>query len=49
MNPVVIILWIICGIVCAIIHKNKGYSPFTGFVGIFIFCNWTNGSIIRER
>lgn len=37
MNPVVIILWIICGIVCAIIHKNKGYSPVTGFLWGFLF------------
>lgn len=37
MNPIVIILWIICGIVCAIIHKNKGYSPVTGFLWGFLF------------
>lgn len=35
MNPVTIILWIACGIICAIIHKKKGYSPVTGFYGDF--------------
>ena len=37
MNPVTIILWIACGIICAIIHKKQGYSPVTGFLWGFLF------------
>lgn len=37
MNPVTIILWIAYGIICAIIHKKKGYSLVTGFLWGFLF------------
>ena len=31
MNVVTVIIWIALGIICAVIHKNKGYSPIAGF------------------
>lgn len=37
MNPIAIILWIACGIICIIIHKKKGYSPVAGFLWGFLF------------
>lgn len=37
MNIVTIIIWIALGIICAVIHKNKGYSPIAGFCwGFFL-------------
>ena len=32
-----IIILVATGIVCAFIHKNKGYSPITGFCWGFFF------------
>lgn len=37
MNVVTVIIWIVLGIICARIHKNKGYSPVTGFCWGFFF------------
>ena len=37
MNPISIIIWLIISVVCAIIHKDKGYSPVTGFLWGFCF------------
>lgn len=31
------VLLIIIGIVCAVVHKNKGYSPIAGFCWGFFF------------
>ncbi len=37
MNIIPVIIWIVLGIICAIIHKNKGYSPVAGFCwGFFV-------------
>ncbi|MBR3152433.1 MAG: hypothetical protein IKF52_02330 [Clostridia bacterium] len=37
MNMFTIIFWIVIGIICAVIHKNKGYSPIAGFCwGFFL-------------
>ncbi len=37
MNVITIIIWIALGIICAVIHKNKGYSPIAGFCwGFFL-------------
>ena len=37
MNVVTVIIWIALGIICAVIHKNKGYSPIAGFCwGFFL-------------
>lgn len=37
MNIFTLIIWIGLGIACAIIHKNKGYSPIAGFCwGFFL-------------
>lgn len=37
MNVVTVIIWIVLGVVCAFIHKNKGYSPIAGFYwGFFL-------------
>ncbi len=37
MNIVTVIIWTVLGIVCAVIHKNKGYSPIAGFCwGFFL-------------
>lgn len=37
MNVVIVIIWIALGIICAVIHKNKGYSPIAGFCwGFFL-------------
>lgn len=37
MNLITIIIWITLGIICAIIHKKKGYSPIAGFAwGFFL-------------
>ena len=37
MNIVTVIIWIVLGIICAVIHKNKGYSPVAGFCwGFFL-------------
>ena len=37
MNVVTIIIWIALGVICAVIHKNKGYSPIAGFCWGFFF------------
>lgn len=37
MNIAVIIIELIIAIACAIIHKEKGYSPITGFLLGFFF------------
>lgn len=37
MNPYLVIILIGIGIVCAYIHKNKGYSPVAGFLWGFFF------------
>lgn len=37
MNIVTLSLMIICGIVCAFIHKGKGYQFATGFLWGFFF------------
>ena len=37
MNVVTVIIWIALGIICAFIHKNKGYSPISGFCWGFFF------------
>lgn len=37
MNQVIIILGIVLGIICAVIHKKKGYSPVAGFLWGFVF------------
>ncbi len=37
MNPITIIIMIVLGIICAIVHKNKGYSPIAGFLWGFFF------------
>ena len=37
MNVVTVIILIIIGIVCAFVHKNKGYSPIAGFCWGFFF------------
>ncbi len=37
MNVVTIIIWIVIGLVCAFVHKNKGYSPIAGFCWGFFF------------
>ena len=37
MGIVAIIISIICGIVCAFLHKKKGYSPIAGFCWGFFF------------
>lgn len=37
MNVITVIIWIVLGVVCAFIHKNKGYSPIAGFCwGFFL-------------
>ena len=37
MSLVTIIIWIVLGVICANIHKNKGYSPISGFCwGFFL-------------
>ena len=36
-DAVSIIIWLIISVVCAIIHKNKGYSQITGFLLEFFF------------
>ena len=37
MNIVTVLLWIVIGSVCAVVHKNKGYSPIAGFCwGFFL-------------
>ena len=37
MNLVTIIIWIVLGVICAIIHNKKGYSLITGFAwGFFL-------------
>ena len=37
MNVGTVIIWLIFGIICATIHKNKGYSPIAGFCwGFFL-------------
>lgn len=37
MNFFVIIIWIGIAVACAIIHKNKGYSPISAFIwGLFL-------------
>lgn len=36
-NIVLFILLIVMGIICAYIHKNKGYSPLGGFCWGFFF------------
>lgn len=36
-NIVLFILLIVMGIICAYIHKNKGYSPVAGFCWGFFF------------
>ena len=37
MTIVYIIVWIIMGILCAFIHRKKGYSPIAGFCWGFFF------------
>ena len=37
MNLITITIMIVLGIICAIIHKNKGYSPVAGFLWGFFF------------
>ena len=37
MNIVIIIIELAISIVCAYIHKSKGYSPVTGFLWGFFF------------
>lgn len=37
MNPITIIILIALGIICAVVHKNKGYSPIAGFLWGFFF------------
>ena len=37
MNVISIIILLGIGIVCAYIHKNKGYSPVAGFLWGFLF------------
>lgn len=37
MNIISIIILLGIGIVCAFIHKNKGYSPVAGFFWGFLF------------
>ena len=32
MNPVSLIITLVIAIVCAIVHKNKGYNPIWGFI-----------------
>lgn len=44
-----ILVIIITGIVCAIIHKKKGYSLFTGFLWGFFFSVVGLGIVLSER
>ena len=37
MNFITIIIMIVLGIICAIVHKGKGYSPIAGFLWGFFF------------
>lgn len=37
MNIVTLIIWIVLGVICAFVHKNKGYSPVAGFCWGFFF------------
>lgn len=37
MNLITITIMIVLGIICSIIHKNKGYSPVAGFLWGFFF------------
>jgi len=37
MNVIVLIISIVIGIICAFLHKNKGYSPIAGFCWGFFF------------
>lgn len=37
MNIAMVIISIIIGVICAFIHKSKGYSPITGFLWGFFF------------
>lgn len=37
MNVGTLIIWIVLGVICAFVHKNKGYSPVAGFCwGFFL-------------
>ena len=45
-----LIVLIAMGILCAFIHKNKGYSPIAGFcLGFFLFYNRTNYSFSGKK
>lgn len=37
MNVVSIIIWLVISVICAIVHKDKGYSPVSGFLWGFFF------------
>lgn len=37
MNVDILIIWIVLGVICAFVHKNKGYSPIAGFCWGFFF------------
>lgn len=49
MNPVLIIVSIALGILCAFLHKNKGYSPIAGFCWGFFFSIIGLAIVLVER